>query len=241
VSAFSFTGKVALLTGAAGNLGRAAAAAFHEAGANVALVDLHLKRLRDMFPDADPRRLLLAADLLEEASVRQAVEAVLTTFGRIDILCNIAGGFVAGTDVHETPSSTWHTMFDLNAMSLVNVAKAVVPQMVGAGAGNIINVAAASSVRGPPGMAAYAVAKNGVVRITESMAAELRGHGIAVCCIMPTTIDTPQNRAAMPEADTAQWTPPEAIAEVMLFLASDAAMVISGCSIPVSGRARSFS
>jgi NAD(P)-dependent dehydrogenase (short-subunit alcohol dehydrogenase family) len=96
-------------------------------------------------------------------------------------------------------------MFDLNATSVVNTARAVVPAMIAAGAGNIVNVAAAASVRGQANMAAYAVAKNAVVRLTESMAAELRGHGIAVCCVMPTVIDTPQNRTAMPGADISQW------------------------------------
>ena len=129
-------------------------------------------------------------------------------------------------------------MFDLNAMSVVNTVKAVVPGMIERKAGNIINVAAAASVRGQPGMAAYILAKNAVVRLTESMAAELRPHGICVGCVMPTIIDTPQNRAAMPDDDASQWTPPEAIAEVMLFLASDAAMIMSGCAIALSGTRR---
>jgi NAD(P)-dependent dehydrogenase (short-subunit alcohol dehydrogenase family) len=129
-------------------------------------------------------------------------------------------------------------MFDLNAMSVVNVAKAVVPRMIAAGAGNIVNVAAAASVRGQPDMAAYVVAKNAVVRLTESMAAELRGYGVCVCCVMPTIIDTPQNRQAMPGADTSQWTPPAAIAEVILFLASDVAMIVTGGAIQLAGRGR---
>jgi NAD(P)-dependent dehydrogenase (short-subunit alcohol dehydrogenase family) len=110
--------------------------------------------------------------------------------------------------------------------------------MIAAGAGNIVNVAAAASVRGQPDMAPYIVAKNAVVRLTESMAAELRGHSICVCCVMPTIIDTPQNRQAMPGADTSQWTPPAAIAEVILFLASDVAMIVTGGSIQLAGRGR---
>ena len=129
-------------------------------------------------------------------------------------------------------------MIDQNATTVVNTAKAVVPGMIERGSGNIINVGAASSTRGQANMAAYVAAKNAVVRITESMAAELRPHGICVCCVMPTTIDTPQNRAAMPRADSAQWTPPAAIADVVLFLASDHAFVVSGCAIAVAGRPR---
>jgi NAD(P)-dependent dehydrogenase (short-subunit alcohol dehydrogenase family) len=110
--------------------------------------------------------------------------------------------------------------------------------MIAAGRGSIINVAAAASVKGQANMAAYAIAKNGVIRLTESMAAELRSHGIKVTCILPTIIDTPQNRAAMPEADTRQWTPPAAIADVVLFLASDTAMIASGAALPVTGQPR---
>ena len=234
----NFTGKVALITGAAGNLGNAVADAFDAAGARQVLVDIDSGVLDKVYGAGNERRYAIAANLLDEASTQRAADAALAKFGRIDVLCNIAGGFSAGPPVHETPAATWQRMFDLNATSVVNTARAVVPAMITAGGGNIVNVAAAASVRGQANMAAYAVAKNAVVRLTESMAAELRGHGIGVCCVMPTIIDTPQNRAAMPGADPSQWTPPAAIAEVMLFLASDAALVLSGCAIPISGRPR---
>jgi NAD(P)-dependent dehydrogenase (short-subunit alcohol dehydrogenase family) len=234
----TFDGKVALITGAAGNLGRAVGAAFHASGASVVLVDVDARALSDAYGATASRRLLLAADLIDEMSIASAVQAACEKLGRIDILCNIAGGFTSGPPVHETPAALWHRMFDLNAMSVVNTVKAVVPGMLERKMGNIINVAAAASMRGQPNMAAYSIAKNAVVRITESMAAELRPHQICVSCVMPTIIDTPQNRGAMPNADTSQWTPPEAIAEVMMFLASDAAMVMSGCAIPLAARPR---
>jgi NAD(P)-dependent dehydrogenase (short-subunit alcohol dehydrogenase family) len=234
----TFDGKVALVTGAAGNLGKAVGAVFHASGADVVLVDVDARALDDAYGASGERRLLLAADLIDEASIAAAVQAACEKLGKIDVLCNIAGGFTAGPPVHKTPAAMWQRMFDLNAMSVVNTVKAVVPGMVEHKTGSIINVAAAASVRGQPNMAAYSIAKNAVVRLTESMAAELRPHGICVCCVMPTIIDTPQNRATMPDADTSQWTPPSDIADVMLFLASDAAMVISGCAIPISGRAR---
>jgi NAD(P)-dependent dehydrogenase (short-subunit alcohol dehydrogenase family) len=238
MSTTNFAGKVALVTGAAGNLGTAAAAAFHSVGARLALLDLEMERLQKAYPGRDAERLLLAVDLLEEAAVARAVDAAAAAFGRIDIVCNIAGGFTSGPPVHETPAATWRRMFDLNVMSAANTVKAVVPRMIAAGRGNILNVAAASSVRGTANMAAYGVAKNAVVRLTESMADELRGYGICVCCIMPTIIDTPQNRQAMPGADTSQWTPASAIADVLLFLASDQAMVLTGCALPIAGRSR---
>jgi NAD(P)-dependent dehydrogenase (short-subunit alcohol dehydrogenase family) len=236
--AMHFDGKVALITGAAGNLGRAVGAAFHASGASVVLVDLDARALNDAYGSLAERRLLLPADLIDEASIASAVQAAREKLGKIDILCNIAGGFASGPPVHETPAAMWQGMFDLNATSVVNTVKAVVPGMIEGKRGSVINVAAAASVRGQANMAAYSVAKNAVVRLTESMAAELRPHGICVTCVMPTIIDTPQNRSAMPNADTSQWTPPEAIADVMLFLASDAAMVMSGCAIPLTGRPR---
>jgi|SRR5437660_60189 len=233
-----FTGKVAFITGAAGNLGKAVADAFDAAGARQVLVDIDDSVLNKVYGAGSDRRYTIAANLLDEASTKLAAESALAKFGRVDVLCNIAGGFSAGPPVHELPAATWQRMFDLNATSVVNTARAIVPAMIAAGAGHIVNVAAAASTRGQANMAAYGVAKNAVVRLTESMAAELRGHGIGVCCVMPTIIDTPQNRTTMPNADTSQWTPPAAIAEVMLFLASDAAFIMSGASIPLAGRPR---
>src|SRR5437773_6489036 len=158
--AMNFDGKVALITGAAGNLGRAVGAAFHESGASVVLVDLDAQALNDACGASADRRLLLTADLIDEASIASAVQAACEKLGRIDILCNIAGGFASGPPVHETPASMWQRMFDLNATSVVNTVKAVVPGMIERKAGNVINVAAAASVRGQPNMAAYGVAKN---------------------------------------------------------------------------------
>ena len=233
-----FDGKTVLVTGAAGNLGKAVGSAFHDAGANVALVDLDERTLRDAWGGDTPRGILLAADLLDESSIAAAASAAREKWGAIDVLCNIAGGFASGPPVHEMPAGLWQRMFNLNATSVVHAAKAVVPGMIARKAGNIVNVAAAASIRGQAGMAAYIAAKNAVVRLTESMAAELRPYGICVGCVMPTIIDTPQNRAAMPGADSSNWTPPSAIAEIILFLASDAAFIASGCSIPLAGAAR---
>ena len=231
-----FDGKVAFITGAAGNLGRAVSRAFEDAGARVVAVDLDGAALQSAYGESNYRHLVIAADLLDRASIARAAERARNDFGAIDVLCNVAGGFATGPAVHETPATLWQRMFDLNAMSVVNTAAAIVPDMISRRRGSIVNVAAASSIRGPANTAAYAVAKNAVVRLTESMAAELRPYGVGVTCVMPTIIDTPQNREAMPNANTSQWTPPDAIADVILFLASEAAVVISGCAIPTSGR-----
>ena len=229
----TFDGKTCLITGAAGNLGRAVAGAFASAGASLILIDLDDKVLRSAYGRDDERKALVRADLLDAASVAQAVAAA--RFNRIDVLCNIAGGFRMGHPVHETPEDVWELMLDLNAKSLINTARSVVPKMLAAGYGKIVNVGAVAGLRGGAKMGAYSASKSAVIRLTESMSAELRDKGINVNCILPSVIDTPQNRADMPSADPRRWVAPEALADVILFLASDAARAIHGAAIPVTG------
>src|SRR5258706_258062 len=231
--AVTFEGKTCLITGAAGNLGRAVAASFASAGASLVLIDLDDKVLRSAFGRDDERKLVLRADLLDAASVAQAVAAV--RFPGIDVLCNIARGFRMGKPGHETPQNVWELMLDLNAKSLINTARAVVPKMLAAGRGKIVNIGAVAGLAGKANMGAYSAAKSAVIRLTESMSAELRDKGINVNCVLPTVIDTPQNRADMPGADPRRWVAPEALADVILFLASDAARAIHGAAIPVTG------
>jgi NAD(P)-dependent dehydrogenase (short-subunit alcohol dehydrogenase family) len=230
-----FDGKTVMITGAAGNLGRAVAGAFAGAGANEVLVDLDVAGLGKAFGPDDDRRLAIAADLADRKALDAACEQALKKFGRIDALCNIAGGFHMGEDVHETPDDVWRRMIDLNAGSLLNACGAAVPRMLAGGGGRIVNVAAGAALRGGARMGAYAAAKSAVIRLTESMSAELKDRNINVNCVMPSIIDTPQNRAAMPDADASRWVTPEALAEVLVFLASDRARAIHGAAIPVSG------
>jgi NAD(P)-dependent dehydrogenase (short-subunit alcohol dehydrogenase family) len=230
-----FKTRSCLITGAAGNLGRAVARKFASEGATLVLLGRSVEQLRAAFPSADTRSLLVAADLLDSASVEAAVESAAKHCGRIDILCNLAGGFRMGPPVHETPDATWDLMLGLNARSVVNTARAVVPLMLAAGYGRIINVAATAGLAGKENVAAYSAAKAAVMRLTESMSAELRDRGINVNCVLPSIIDTTENRAAMPAADPRRWVAPAALADVIAFLASDAAREIHGASIPVSG------
>lgn len=230
-----FEGKVCLITGAAGNLGRAVAAVFASAGASIVLMDVDDTALRAVHGEDDERKLLVRANLLDAASVVHAVGTATGRFGRIDVLCNLAGGFRMGHPVHETPDETWRLMIDLNAGTIINTARAVVPGMLAAGGGKIVNIAAMGGLAGGRDMGAYSAAKSAVIRLTESMSAELREKGVNVNCIMPSTIDTPQNRAAMPKADPRRWVAPEALADVVLFLASEAARAIHGAAVPVIG------
>jgi NAD(P)-dependent dehydrogenase (short-subunit alcohol dehydrogenase family) len=233
---YDYSNRVVVITGAAGNLGSAVARAFNTAGAKLALVDRMAGRLREIFPDlAGPLDCFFTphTDITDPAAVDAMVEATQRHFGRIDILVNTAGGFRAGRPLHKTPLSDWDLMIDLNARSVFITCQAVIPHMLSQGYGRIINIASRAALSGEAFQSAYSASKAAVVRLTESMAAELKETGINVNCVMPGIIDTPQNRAAMPSADFSKWVAPEAVADVILFLASDGARAIHGASLPV--------
>ena len=222
------------VTGGAGNLGRAVANAFAERGTNLVLVDVQREALEKVFGTDSERRLLAPTDLLDQAAVDATVKKALERFGRIDVLCNIAGGFRMGPALHETPQRDWDFLFDLNAKTVLHTSRAVVPAMVKAGGGKIINVGAYAALKGVAGMSAYVASKSAVIRITETMAAELREKNINVNCVLPTVIDTPENRTAMPKANPAKWVAPADLANVIAFLASDAARAVHGAAVPVT-------
>ena len=231
----SFKGQTVVITGAAGNLGQAVAARFAAEGANLALLDLNQAAL-DNVPTAGSGDVLRqGVDLSDAAVISTAIGAVIARFGRIDALCNLAGGFHMGEKVHEISADKWDFMMELNAGSVLRMAQAVVPHMLKAGGGRIVNIGAYSALSGKAEMGAYVASKSAVIRLTETMAAELRSHNINVNCVLPSVIDTPQNRAAMPKADPAKWVAPEALADVLLFLCSPAARAIHGAAIPVVG------
>jgi len=230
-----FKGKTVLITGAAGNLGRAVASAFGHRGARLVLVDISAERLDATYPGEQDKRLKCAVDLLRPEAVADAVATARKRFGAIDVVAALAGGFHMGEPVHELPAAAWERMLDLNARTLLNTVGAVVPGMLGHGGGKIVTVGANAARQGMAEMGAYIAAKSAVIRLTESLSAELRGRGINVNCVMPSIIDTPENRGAMPDADPANWVAPEKLANVILFLASDEASAIHGASVPVVG------
>jgi NAD(P)-dependent dehydrogenase (short-subunit alcohol dehydrogenase family) len=181
------------------------------------------------------QRLLVPTNLLDQAEVDAAVAKAIERFGRIDVLCNIAGGFRMGEPVHATADEDWNFLLDVNARTVLHTARAVVPRMIQGGGGKIVNIGAYAAQKGLAQMAAYTAAKGAVIRLTEAMAAELREKHINVNCVLPTIIDTPENRAAMPKADPARWVAPADLAQVILFLASDAARAVHGAALPVTG------
>lgn len=222
-------GKVAVVTGAAGALGRVVAATFASAGASLVLVDVTEAALKSAYPGSGAK--LVAVNLLDATAVKSA----LADLPRVDILCNIAGGFRMGPPVHETPADLWKSMLDINAGTMINTVQAVVPKMLANGGGKIVNVGAMGGVTGRPNMGAYSAAKSAVIRLTESMAAELREKNINVNCVLPSIIDTPANRADMPGADPKKWVAPADLASVIVFLSSEVSRAIHGAAIPVVG------
>lgn len=235
---FDFSNQVVIITGATGNLGRALVERFHTAGARLVLVERNPDKLKQAYPELDghPDHLLTAADLTDAEAVQAAVSAALDRFGRVDVLVNTVGGFRAGTPLHETPLDTFDFLMNLNARSVYIAAQAALPAMLAQGRGKIINIAARPGLEGRANQAAYSASKAAVLRLTESMAAEYRMHGINVNAIIPGTIDTPQNRAATPDADFRRWVQPESVADVIAFLASDLARDVHGAALAVLGK-----
>jgi NAD(P)-dependent dehydrogenase (short-subunit alcohol dehydrogenase family) len=233
-----FTDQVVVITGASGNLGAAAARGFASAGARLALLDIRAEGLEALLGDlASPasHKLLAPVDMTDEASVEKAIGEIEGELGRIDVLLNIAGGYRAGTPVHETKLKDWDFMLALNAKSAFLASREAIPHMLRRGGGKIINIGARPGLKGAANAAAYSASKSAVIRLTESMAGELRSEGINVNCILPGTMDTPENRKAMPDAEYEMWVPLEAVIDVVMFLASDAARAIHGAAIPIFG------
>jgi len=236
---FDFSDRVVMVTGAAGNLGRAVAHAFQVAGAKLVLVDRGADRLPRIFPDlagSPDHFLATSVDLTDADDVEAMVNEAVRRLGRVDVLVNAVGGWRGGTPVHETDLGTWDFLLGLNARTVFIASRAVTPHMLEQGSGKIVNVAARAGLKAGARNAVYSASKSAVIRLTESMASELKKNDINVNCVMPSTIDTPQNRQAMPKADPKRWVKPEAIADVILFLASDAARAVQGAAVPVYGK-----
>lgn len=216
-------------------MGRVVAHTLGQQGAYLLLIDKHLEDSTDVPGDSD-HTLQGKADLLDAGQLLSLVNAAAARWGRVDILCHLAGGFRMGPAVHETSAQDWQFLMDTNAVGLINIANAVVPLMIKQSRGHIVTVGAAAAARGKASMGAYCASKSSVMRLTESMSAELQEKNIQVNCVLPSVIDTPANRAAMPDADPSSWVQPQALADVIAFLCSDKARAIHGAAIPVTGR-----
>jgi NAD(P)-dependent dehydrogenase (short-subunit alcohol dehydrogenase family) len=217
-------GKVVLITGGAGALGQTVVPAFVSTGASVIL--------GDRTPVQVPGITALKADFTDQTQVRNLVDEVIGTSGRLDALINLVGGFATGRLV-ETDVSLWQRMLTMNLTSAFLLSQAVLPSMLQHGQGRIVHVAARAALEPFAGAAAYIVSKAGLIGLIRTLSAELEGSGVTVNAVLPSTIDTPANRQAMPAADPSKWARPDSIAHTLTFLASDAASQINGALIPI--------
>ena len=223
-------GKVIVVTGALGALGRVVVDQALARGAGVASVD----HAPTQVPATKNQIELGGIDLTDAAAAKKAIDAAAAHFGRLDVLINIAGGFAFET-VAEGDPKTWQRMYALNVTTALNACRAAIPYLVASGVGRIVNVGALGALQAGAGMGPYAASKAGVHRLTEALAAEYKGR-ITVNAVLPSIIDTSANRASMPKADFTKWVAPKELADVILFLASDAASAVTGALLPVSGR-----
>lgn len=221
--------RVIAVTGGHGVLGRAVVEAAVAQGFGVAIID-HAQG--HSAPDGVLQ--LGGVDLTEAASARAAIDAAAAHFGRLDGLLNIAGGFVWRTV--EDDQSDWDRMHALNVMTALHACRAALPHLKRWPDARIINVGAAAALKSAAGMGAYAASKSGVHRLTESLAEELKSTTVTVNAVLPSILDTAQNRKDMPDADPAKWVAPADLAAVILFLASPASRAVTGALIPVTGR-----
>ena len=223
-------GKAIVVTGALGALGKVVVDTALSRGARVAGVDHARGQLR-----ATPERIELGGvDLSDATQAKQAIDAAAKHFGRLDALINIAGGFAFETVADGNPAS-WQRMYALNLLTALNASRAALAHLAASPAGRIVNIGAMGALQAGSGMGAYAASKSGVHRLTEALAAEWKGK-ITVNAVLPSIIDTAANRASMPNADFSKWVAPQELAEVILFLAGDAASAVTGALIPVPGR-----
>ena len=228
--------RVAVVTGGTGALGQAVTLRFLSDGAVVAVpyaVPAERDRLHQRVGVADRDRLVMApVDVADLAAMTSFVAGTAATHGKIDILVAAVGGF-AGGSLLETDGETWKRMLDLNLTTAFSAAKAVLPRMVGRHYGRIVVVASRAVVPPAAGFIAYTVAKAGVIAFTQALAQETREHGVTVNAVLPSTMDTPANRAAMPNADRTGWVPVESVADAIAVLAREASLHITGTLLAI--------
>ena len=233
-----FSGKVVVVAGGTGGLGRAVSLSFLEAGANVIVTYHNEAEFRALEEVAGPNRSSLEGhqvDVTDTAAVDGLLKAVLAKHGAVDALVNTVGGYAGGVKLWDLETKVFDRMLELNLRSGYVLARAVLPIMLKAGRGSIVNVAAKAAIDHGAGAGAYAASKAAAVALVDSLAADAKGTGVRVNSILPSIIDTPANRQAMPGADFKTWPKPEDLAHVILFLSSDFAKSIHGAAIPVYG------
>jgi NAD(P)-dependent dehydrogenase (short-subunit alcohol dehydrogenase family) len=238
----SLNGKVAIITGATGSLGRVVVKTLLDQGATVFTTyrsEDKQNKLDEFVREVGSKLTSVQADVTSESSVQALFQKVIDKHGRVDILLNLVGAHTGGSEIANTKESDWDYMMDVNLKSAFLCSKTALPIMIGQNYGKIVSVSArtAAEKRFRSKSGAYAVSKAGIIVLTETIAEEVKKYDINVNCIMPSTIDTPGNRRSFPDGDFSKWVKPEQIAKVILFLVSDDSKTISGASVPVYGKA----
>lgn len=232
---YDYTNKIVLVTGGTGALGRAITAAFIASDAKVVssyVIDREIEQLKK---ESKAVVELIKTDVTKEEEVEKLVLSVISKYGRIDVLVNVVGGYLGGKSVSELDEKEWDLMMTMNLKSAFLISKHVIPQMVSSKYGKIMHVSSRTGLKSSGYDSAYAASKSGLIRLVESLSEEVKDSNINVNCIMPSTIDTEANRRAMPTADPSKWVKPQDLANVVLFLCSDEANVITGAAIPTYG------
>jgi len=230
--------RVVLIAGATGNLGKAATAELAKIGYRMAWAardDATMNVMQSTMPAGTEVLKLCGLDLTSEEGCHEAVAKTLHMFGKVDALVNTVGGFQMGP-VSDGDIGMWDRMMGINARSAYLLSAAILPHMQAAQHGRIVHIAAAPGLKANSNQAAYAASKSAVIRLTEAIAAENRDSFITANCILPGTVDTPENRAAMPTADFGKWVAAQAIAKLIVYLVSPDAAVVTGAAIPATGR-----
>jgi NAD(P)-dependent dehydrogenase (short-subunit alcohol dehydrogenase family) len=227
--------KVVIVTGAFGALGRVVAATLATRGARLGLIDAAQAVPEALAEEFAAHLLMPGIDLASLEATRAMVAHVVARFGALDAVVNIAGGFRWET-VDDGDPATWDALFTMNLKTALHVCKASLPHLLDRPGARIVNIGTGAAAKAAAGMGAYAASKAGVLRLTEALAEETRDRGLTVNAVLPSIIDTPANRRDMPQADFSRWVAPQALADVIAFLLSDAARAITGAGIPVMGR-----
>jgi len=230
--------RVVLITGATGALGSVVTREFAQTQAWLALTGRSTERLERLMVENElPGESILCTecDLTQASDIQDLVDAVVAHFGRLDVVLNTVGGWSGGKPVGEISVEEWDHMLSLNLRSAFLLSRAALPPMLKLGWGRIVHISSKTAVEPRAKQAGYAVAKMGLITLTEVIAAEVKGSGVTANVILPSIIDTPDNRKSMPKADTSKWVPPEQIAATMRFLCSEAGASINSARISIYG------
>ena len=232
---YDFSGKVVLITGGTGALGRAVAQAFGTSNATTVVTYIIDEEREDVKAKIKTIAELVKADITKEDQAKKLVSHVINTYDRIDVLVNVVGGYLGGKAVAELDETEWDKMMNMNLKSAFLVSKHVIPLMVSAKHGKMVHISSRTGLKSDGYDSAYSASKSGLIRLVESISEEVKEHNINVNCILPSTIDTEANRNAMPNSDFSKWVKTEDLANLVLFLCSEEAKVINGAAIPAYG------